>query len=70
MEEPTINSYETFTGVDAREEIGSVNLKEQGFVIAFVPIWSMKNKTTNEVTWNYGGQIPPEFGRLGAFSQN
>ena len=70
MEEPTINSYETFIGFDAREEIGSVNLKEKGFVIAIKPYWGMKNKTTNEVTWNSGGQIPPEYGRFGAFINN
>ena len=70
MEQPTINSYETVTDVDARLERGAVNLKEKGFVIAIYPYWSMKNKTTNEVTWNSGGQIPPEFGRFGAFSNN
>ena len=37
MEEPTINSYETFIDVDAREEIGAVSLKEKGFVIAIGP---------------------------------
>ena len=35
MEEPIVNSFKTFLDVEACEEIGSVSLKEKGFVIAF-----------------------------------
>ena len=35
MEEPVVNSYETFIDVEARDEIGAVKLSEKGTVIAF-----------------------------------
>ena len=35
MEEPAINSYETFLDPKARDEIGSVNLNEKGTIIGF-----------------------------------
>ena len=49
MEEPAVNSYETFLDIEAREEIGAVNMKDKGFVIAFqVYKWIATNEKTNE----------------------
>ena len=59
MEEPTVNTYETFADVEAREEIGTVNLAEKETVIAFrVTSWLLYD-STNKPTWNNGSQIPP-----------
>ena len=53
MNEPAVNSYEIFLDVDAREEIGTVNLKEKGTIIGFyVQEWEAYNKSTDERTWN------------------
>ena len=44
MEEPAINSYETFIDAESRDEIGAVNLKETGSVIAFaVEKWTARD---------------------------
>ena len=70
MNEPTVNSYETFIDVEAREEIGAVNLKERGFVIAFEVVWwSAMNVSTYEWT-DHNTPIPPQYGHVGAFSVN
>ena len=69
MQEPAINSYETFLDAEARDEIGAVNLKEKGTVIAFrVSEWTADNLSTNETTKTQNAQIPPEYGHVGAFS--
>ena len=70
MQEPAINSYETFLDAEARDEIGAVNLKEKGTVIAIMlHEWTELKKSTNVKT-KKEGQIPPQYGRLAAFSDN
>ena len=68
MEEPTVNSYETFIDVEARDEIGAVNFKEKGTTIAFQLVyWSARNVSSGEKT-NHYTPIPPHYGHVGAFS--
>ena len=60
MEEPKVNSYETFLDAEARDEIGAVNLNEKGTVIAFrVRVWGASNLSTGEEKWYENAPIPP-----------
>ena len=71
MEEPTVNSYETFLYIEARDEIGTVNLKEKGAVIAFeVMSWKALNASSGEETLNIKTPIPSQYGRVAAFASN
>ena len=70
MEEPAINTYETYLDAESRDEIGPVNFQEKGTVIAFeVTHWDARNVSTGETTV-HDTLIPPQYGRVGAFINN
>ena len=69
MEEPAVNTYETFIDVEARDEIGAVNLEEKGTVIAFrASGWHAYNGSSKVDTSNWSDQIASQYGRVAAFS--
>lgn len=71
MEEPTVTTYDSFMDVDARKEIGKVNLQDKGMVIAIrFNGWYAFNPRTKKRAGGGWDRLPPQFGRLEAFSLN
>ena len=68
MKAPKVNTYETFLDVEARKEIGAVNLEEKGTVKAFMLLsWTARNVSTGEESFNEYTPILSQYGRVAAF---